>query len=148
MGKRISYSQLSMFSNCPHRWKLNYIDGLRLFESNIYLIFGTAMHEVLQTYLEVMYNDTIKRADMLNLDTMLRDKLIEQFKKAEEEEGKAPCLHPPLTIIVFSPCSCLSLNINSFIFFLFSYLLLPTIAIFIINPLKMFNYFNITCYTC
>ena len=75
---RISYSQLSMYNECPMRWKLNYVDGLRISESNIHLIFGTAMHEVLQTYLEVMYNDTVKRADMLNLEEMLRDKLVEQ----------------------------------------------------------------------
>ena len=80
-----------MYSDCPLRWKLNYVDKLRISESNIYLIFGTAMHEVLQTYLEVMYNDTVKRADVLNLEEMLRDKLIEQFKKAEEEDGKPPC---------------------------------------------------------
>tara|TARA_B100000131_G_scaffold300269_1_gene321455 strand:- start:86 stop:943 length:858 start_codon:yes stop_codon:yes gene_type:complete len=89
--KKISYSQISMYGDCPHRWKLNYVDDLRIFESNIYLIFGTAMHEVLQTYLEVMYNDSVKNADILNLEEMLRDKLIEQFKIAEESDGKAPC---------------------------------------------------------
>ena len=88
---RISYSQLSMFSECPKRWKLNYVDGLRIFESNIYLVFGTAMHEVLQTYLEILYHDSAKNADLLNLNEMLRDKLVEQFKIAEESEGKAPC---------------------------------------------------------
>ena len=45
---RISYSQLSMFSDCPQRWKLNYIDKKRISEPSIYLLFGTAMHEVLQ----------------------------------------------------------------------------------------------------
>ena len=50
---RISYSQLSMYNDCPLRWKLNYVDKLSISESNIYLIFGTAMHEVIQTYLEV-----------------------------------------------------------------------------------------------
>ena len=88
---RISYSQISMFSECPHRWKLNYIDKLRISESNIHLIFGTAMHEVIQTHLEVMYNDSIKNADILDLNKMLRDKLIEQFKIAEERDGKPPC---------------------------------------------------------
>ena len=88
---RISYSQISMYGDCPLRWKLNYVDDLRIFESNIHLIFGTAMHEVLQTYLEVMYNDSIKNADLLPLEEMLKDKLIEQFKSREEEEGKAPC---------------------------------------------------------
>ena len=88
---RISYSQLSMYSECPLRWKLNYVDKLRVSESNIYLIFGTAMHEVLQEYLEIMYYDTVKNANVLNLEEMLRDKLIEQFKIAEETDGKPPC---------------------------------------------------------
>ncbi len=88
---KISYSQISMYNDCPLRWKLNYVDDLRIFESNIYLIFGTAMHEVLQTYLEIMYHDSIKNADLLNLEEMLRDKLIEQFKRAEEEDEKPPC---------------------------------------------------------
>ena len=77
---KISYSQLSMYNDCPFRWKLNYVDDLRIFESNIHLIFGTAMHEVLQTYLEVMYNDSIKNADLLPLEEMLKDKLIAHFK--------------------------------------------------------------------
>ena len=80
-----------MFSECPERWKLNYVDKLRVFETNIFLIFGTAMHEVIQTWLEVMYNDSIKNADKLNLEQRLHDKLIEGFKKAKEEEGKNPC---------------------------------------------------------
>ena len=88
---KISYSQLSMYNECPLRWKLNYVDKLRIFESSIHLIFGTAMHEVLQTYLEIMYNDSVKNADLLPLEEMLRDKLIEQFKIAEEQDGKAPC---------------------------------------------------------
>jgi hypothetical protein len=88
---RISYSQISMYSDCPFRWKLNYVDKISARESNIFLIFGTAMHEVLQTYLEIMYNDSAKNADMLNLEEMLRDKLVEQFKIAEEQDGKAPC---------------------------------------------------------
>jgi hypothetical protein len=88
---RISYSQISMYGDCPLKWKLNYVDKLRVSESNIYLIFGTAMHEVLQTYLEIMYHDSVKNADLINLEQMLRDKLIEQFKIAEETDGKAPC---------------------------------------------------------
>jgi len=88
---RISYSQISMYGDCPLRWKLNYVDKLRVSESNIHLIFGTAMHEVLQTYLEIMYNDSAKNADLLNLEEMLRDKLVEQFKIAKESDDKAPC---------------------------------------------------------
>ena len=88
---KISYSQISLFNECPQHWKLRYVDKISASESNIYLIFGTAMHEVLQKYLEIMYNDSIKNADKLNLEDMLRDKLIEQFKIAEQEDGKPPC---------------------------------------------------------
>ena len=88
---RISYSQISMYSDCPLRWKLNYVDRLSISESNIHLIFGTAMHEVIQHYLNVMYAETAKKADEINLNKMLRDNLIEQFKLAEEKDGKAPC---------------------------------------------------------
>ena len=88
---RISYSQLSMFSECPLRWKLNYIDDVSVREPSIHLLFGTAMHEVIQTWLEVMYHDSIKNANKLNLEQRLHDKLIEGFKKAKEEDGKEPC---------------------------------------------------------
>ena len=88
---RISYSQLSMFSECPLRWKLNYIDDLRISESNIYLLFGTAMHEVLQTWLEVMYFDSVKNADKLNLEQRLHDKMMERFQIDKESYGKDPC---------------------------------------------------------
>ena len=88
---RISYSQVSMYSECPLHWKLNYVDELKIRESSIHLIFGSAMHEVLQTYLNIMYMDSVKNADILDLNKLLRDKLIEQFKQAEEQDGKPPC---------------------------------------------------------
>ena len=88
---RISYSQLSMFSECPLRWKLNYIDDLSISEPSIYLLFGTAMHEVIQTYLEVMYHDSIKNANKLNLEQRLHDKMYERFKIDKETYGKNPC---------------------------------------------------------
>ena len=88
---RISYSQLSMFSECPLRWKLNYIDDLRVSEPSIHLLFGTAMHEVIQTWLEVMYHDSVKNADKLNLEQRLHDKMMEQFEIEKERFGKNPC---------------------------------------------------------
>ena len=54
MSSRISYSQISLYNECPLHWKLRYVDKLYISESSIHLIFGTAMHEVLQTWLEVM----------------------------------------------------------------------------------------------
>ena len=69
--KKISYSQYNQWISCPHKWKLNYIEGLGEYTDSIHTLFGTSMHEVLQTYLTVMYNDTIKMADALPLQKML-----------------------------------------------------------------------------
>jgi hypothetical protein len=80
-----------MFSECPLHWKLKYIDDLALQEPSIHLLFGTAMHEVIQTWLEVMYYDSIKNANKLNLEQRLHDKMMEQFKKDKEAYGKNPC---------------------------------------------------------
>ena len=88
---RISYSQLSMFSECPQRWKLNYIDKVTESEPSIHLLFGTAMHEVIQTWLEVMYHDSVKNANKLNLEQRLHDKMMELFQKDKETYGKNPC---------------------------------------------------------
>ncbi len=88
---KISYSQLSMFNECPLRWKLNYIDDLSISEPSIHLLFGTAMHEVIQTWLEVMYNDSIKNANKLNLEQRLHDKMYERFQIDKETYGKNPC---------------------------------------------------------
>ena len=80
-----------MFSECPLRWKLNYIDDVSVREPSIHLLFGTAMHEVIQTWLEVMYHDSVKNANKLNLEQRLHDKMMEQFQKDKEAYGKNPC---------------------------------------------------------
>ena len=43
---RISYSQLSMFSECPQRWKLNYIDKLTESEPSIHLLFQNGGYKI------------------------------------------------------------------------------------------------------
>ena len=85
--KKISYSQFSTWVQCPYRWKLNYIDGHREFTDSIHTLFGTSMHEVLQTYLTVMYTDTIKTADELALDTMLLQRMKENFVNIMQNNG-------------------------------------------------------------
>ena len=85
--KRISYSQYNQWVTCPYKWKLNYIDGLSEFTDSIHTMFGTSMHEVLQTYLTVMYNDTIKMADALPLKKMLLTRMKRNYTQAMERNG-------------------------------------------------------------
>ena len=85
--KSISYSQFSQWDKCPYMWKLNYVDKLTEFTDNIYTLFGTSMHEVLQEYLRVMYTKSIKEADQLYLDEMLEDRLKTNFLEIVKENG-------------------------------------------------------------
>ena len=90
---KVSYSQYSMWTSCQEQYKLNYIDKLGTSSANIHTIFGSAMHETIQHFLDVMYNVTKKQALQLNLEQMLKDKLVEHFNKENEkmEDGMYPC---------------------------------------------------------
>tara|TARA_R100000963_G_scaffold33800_1_gene26416 strand:- start:172 stop:1035 length:864 start_codon:yes stop_codon:yes gene_type:complete len=85
--KRISYSQYNQWVTCPYKWKLNYIDKLGEFTDSIHTLFGTSMHEVLQTYLTVMYNDTVKMADALPLEKMLLHRMKYIYSQIMERNG-------------------------------------------------------------
>ena len=85
--KRISYSQYNQWVTCPYKWKLNYIDKLSVWTDSIHTLFGTSMHEVLQTYLTVMYNDTIKTADALPLKKMLMHRMKTNYTQIMEKNG-------------------------------------------------------------
>ena len=85
--KRISYSQFSQWGRCPYMWKLNYVDKLGTYTDSIHTMFGQAMHETLQTYLTVMYNDTIKIADALPLDEMLLHRMKTHYIEIMEKNG-------------------------------------------------------------
>jgi len=82
---RVSYSQFSQWDKCPHMWKLNYIDKLGTFTDNIYTIFGTSVHEVIQAYLICYYGRTIKEADALPLEDILKYRMEENYKTAKEK---------------------------------------------------------------
>jgi hypothetical protein len=79
--KSISYSQLSMFNDCPKKWSLQYKEGHKQFTSTIHTVFGTAFHETLQHYLTVFYEQSGAEADRLNTSEMLEEKLREEYKK-------------------------------------------------------------------
>jgi hypothetical protein len=89
---KVSFSQYSMWSSCPQQYKLNYIDKLGESSGNIHTLFGSAMHETIQHYLSVMYGVSKKQADEIELDSLLLDRMKENFTKEKEalSEG-APC---------------------------------------------------------
>ena len=76
-----------MWAQCPHRWKTAYIDGHRECSDNIHTLFGTSMHEVIQTFLTVMYNDTAKMAEALPLEDMLLTRMKRNFEGVLKTNG-------------------------------------------------------------
>ena len=86
--KNISYSQLSMFTQCPKKWALQYRDGHKISEQSIHMTFGTALHEVLQHYLDVMYETSGAEADRIDIEELFEDTLrkcyAEDYKKNKE----------------------------------------------------------------
>ncbi len=79
--KNISYSQFSIFKECPHKWKLLYKDGLQQHTSTIHTVFGTAMHEALQHYITIMYEQSGAEADRFNIEEYFEDKFREVYLK-------------------------------------------------------------------
>lgn len=83
----ISYSQFSIYLQCPRKWELEYVQNLRQFEQSIHTIFGTAMHETLQNYLNVTYNQSAKKADELSLSSDLQSRLVTLYGEAAQQIG-------------------------------------------------------------
>ena len=79
--KNISYSQMSIFRGCPYRWKLQYKDKIRRFTSSIHTVFGTAIHETLQSYLGLMYNVSTVAADGLDMEGTFQSNFINEYQK-------------------------------------------------------------------
>ena len=87
--KNISYSQLSMYTQCPKKWALQYRDGHKVKEQSIHMTFGTALHETLQMYLDTLYNQSGVTADSLDLETDFEIRLkgcyAEAYKQNKNE---------------------------------------------------------------
>lgn len=78
--KQVSYSQVSTYWKCPHQWYLTYGKKLFPYQGSIHTVFGTSLHETIQLWLQVMYNESIKKAQSLDLNQMLLDKMYENYK--------------------------------------------------------------------
>ena len=83
--RKISYSQFAMYSTCPKHWELAYVKGLRTFSQSIHTIFGTAFHETLQNYLTVMFEQSVVKANEIDINKYLADQMHSLYKEAVEK---------------------------------------------------------------
>jgi len=77
----VSYSSISTYAKCPKLWEMQYLRNQVPFTQNIYTCFGTAMHETIQEWLTVMYHDSVKNANNINLDKLLYANLVKSYKQ-------------------------------------------------------------------
>ena len=86
-NKHISYSQLSSFATCQKQWYWTYVKNLAPYQPSVHAVFGTAMHETIQTWLTTLYHDKVKTANEMNLDQLLYDNLIKAYKSQKAQSG-------------------------------------------------------------
>ena len=86
-NKHISYSSVSTYNKCPKLWEAQYLRKTIPFKQNIYTCFGTAMHETMQSWLEVLFHDKVKNANEMDLDKLLYDNMIKAYKQGKAQNG-------------------------------------------------------------
>lgn len=106
--KKISYSQYTTWANCGHAWKLKYVDGHRFDDTSIHTIFGTAMHETIQEWLEILYNQSENVGRSVYLNDGFKDKLLTLFKEniTVSESGEKTFLTDKPTLMEFYEHGC------------------------------------------
>ena len=86
--RSVSYSQYSIYATCPHQWYLSYVENKNPYQATIHTVFGTAFHETLQKYIDVMYNESGAAADRLDLETLFTNRFraiySEEYEKTKE----------------------------------------------------------------
>jgi hypothetical protein len=87
--KSISYSQYSVWATCPYQWYNSYVLNLNPYSNSIHTLFGTAMHETLQNYLTVMFENSGAYADAtIKLDQYFQDVFIKLYQEHYEKTGQ------------------------------------------------------------
>ena len=86
--KNISYSQISMFKQCQRKWMLHYKDKISQRDVSIYLVFGIAIHEVIQDYLTIFYSKSKVKANELDLESLFQEKFIEAYQKQYKQNNE------------------------------------------------------------
>jgi len=86
--KNVSFSQYSMWKSCPKHWSLNYREGYKKYSPSIHTVFGTAMHETLQHYIKVLYEESGAAADREDIEGIFKENLRLTYAKEYKSNKK------------------------------------------------------------
>ena len=76
----VSYSQYSVYRTCPYQWYLSYFKGLQPYTASIHTVFGTSIHETLQHYLQVMFDQSGAAADKEDIVKLFNERFRANYK--------------------------------------------------------------------
>lgn len=92
--KIISYSQWSIFLNCPHKWALQYVKKLAKPEQNIQFLFGKAIHNTIQQYITQVYETSGAEADRSDVKGYFENELSEIYKADYKKNNNTHFTNP------------------------------------------------------
>lgn len=75
----VSYSQYSTFKQCPHKWYRSYVTKEIVQPPAIHFTFGTTIHEILQHWITIVYQDSLKEANKLDVPRLFKNALIQNY---------------------------------------------------------------------
>jgi len=87
MSKRISYSALAAYEQCPLKFKFEYIDNLRdiYHQRRAYLSFGESIHIALRKFFEIR---EVKERTLDKLRSVLLNNWVHNGYATPEEENE------------------------------------------------------------
>ena len=74
-----------MYKHCPHKWYLQYVKGYKDDKPNIHFVFGTAMHEAIQHYLQTMYDESATKADNIDIRKYFKERMSNEYSKYKKK---------------------------------------------------------------
>lgn len=83
----ISYSGLVHYATCPRQWQALHLTKEVPMPPSIHMTFGTAIHETLQSWVEVLYNGKVKDANEMKLDSILYENMIKTYVKDKQRNN-------------------------------------------------------------
>lgn len=86
-SKIVSYTQYSMYEKCPRQWELSYIHKLAPKSQSIHLVYGNALHSVIQEWLSLVFTVSVKKSEEYDFAVNLKKHLSEEYKKAVQQVG-------------------------------------------------------------
>ena len=92
--KIISHSQMTIFNSCNYKWGLRYRDKIKLPDFSIHMLFGTSLHNIIQQYLDIYYNQSKAAADRLDMEMTFKHQMkslyLEQYNQNNKIHFSSP----------------------------------------------------------